>query len=396
MHDRLATVRRICNSGHFRGAESLKQLLEYLTRQAIEHPGRSVKEYQIAVEALGRPDTFDPRIDSSVRVKVARLRAKLADYYASDGRGESLRIEIPKGSYRLHFRGHTAEEAGAVPETGSKPTQRGSPKWLAWAAAGLVTLALGFALASSGGGDVRQADPTEQFWLEFLGDASRAVVVYSNARFIRSPDGAMRPLAGATPGNTAVVDRYTGVGEVMAIHRLDQLFFPLGRQLEVKRALLVDWKEVKNEATVFVGGPIENPGLKELDRPASFPFRRIEAELNGVNAVIDNRDAVPGESSFYSIDDPARQDFAVIRLLHGFKPDSWILVLAGILTFGTQAAVEFVTQPEAMDEILTRLEFDVTGQLEPFECVLEVAIKGGVPVESRIVAFRRHTSEMPY
>ena len=80
-----AQVGRLLVSHALHGSESLCKLLRYLAHYALEHPGTSPKEYQIATEVFGRPGDFDPHQDSMVRVQVARLRSKLAEYYASEG-----------------------------------------------------------------------------------------------------------------------------------------------------------------------------------------------------------------------------------------------------------------------------------------------------------------------
>ncbi len=199
----------------------------------------------------------------------------------------------------------------------------------------------------------------------------------------------MTYLGGQQPAGRTIIDRYTGIGEVMAVHVLDRLFFSLDRSLEVQRGLLVDWEELKNTPTIFIGGPVENPGLKELARQANFSFERVVGATNAVPAVITNQSPEPGEPTQFATVDPSEWDYGVVRLVPGFDSERWILVLAGIVTFGTQAAVEFVADPDTAGQILERLDYDSTGRLVPFECVLKVRVTGGVPVESEIVAFRR-------
>src|ERR1700757_5082555 len=99
----LRQVEKLANSTVLHGSESLCKLLRYLARQAIEHPGIPLKEYQIATEEFGRPPDFDPAVDSMVRVQAGRLRAKLIEYYATEGAEDSLRVELPKGTYTLSF-----------------------------------------------------------------------------------------------------------------------------------------------------------------------------------------------------------------------------------------------------------------------------------------------------
>ena len=51
------------------------------------------------MEVFDRPSSFDPRTDTIVRVEARRLRSKLKEYYEGEGRGDSVRIDFPKGSY---------------------------------------------------------------------------------------------------------------------------------------------------------------------------------------------------------------------------------------------------------------------------------------------------------
>jgi tricorn protease-like protein len=72
----------------------------------LDKPGLGLSEREIAAEVLECPDDWDPKVDPSIRITVGRLRAKLERYYALSGDSDSVRIELPKGSYvpRLIFR----------------------------------------------------------------------------------------------------------------------------------------------------------------------------------------------------------------------------------------------------------------------------------------------------
>src|ERR1700694_1476384 len=99
----LRQIEKLVNSQVLHGSESLCKLLRYLGEHAIDHPGSSLKEYQIATEVFGRPLDFDPQHDSVIRVQVGRLRLKLGEYYNTEGADDSLVVEIPKGSYAVSF-----------------------------------------------------------------------------------------------------------------------------------------------------------------------------------------------------------------------------------------------------------------------------------------------------
>src|SRR6202007_1298554 len=107
-----AEIEKLVASHALHGSESLCKLLRYLGRQALEHPGTAVKEYQIATEVFGRQADFDPQLDSMVRVQAGRLRTKLAEYYSSEGANDPTIIEVPKGSYAVAIHERAAATAG--------------------------------------------------------------------------------------------------------------------------------------------------------------------------------------------------------------------------------------------------------------------------------------------
>ncbi len=90
-------------SGIFNRAPNLAQLLTYVCERYFEGAAEQIKEYNIAVEALGRPAGFDQKRDSIVRVEAHRLRKRLREYYEGDGAARRVRIEIPPGQYAPVF-----------------------------------------------------------------------------------------------------------------------------------------------------------------------------------------------------------------------------------------------------------------------------------------------------
>ena len=100
--EKVRQIDKLVSGSVLSGSESLCRLLRYLAEQELA--GLIAKEYQIATEVFGRPANFEPGLDSTVRVQAGRLRSKLAEYYSQGGAGDSLIIELPKGSYALTFR----------------------------------------------------------------------------------------------------------------------------------------------------------------------------------------------------------------------------------------------------------------------------------------------------
>jgi len=106
----------ILASGIFSRAPNLAELLKYICQKYFEGAAEEIKEYNIAVEAFGRPPEFDQKRDSIVRVEAHRLRKRLKDYYGGEGASHRVRIEIPSGQYTPRFvSAPDATDASAVP-----------------------------------------------------------------------------------------------------------------------------------------------------------------------------------------------------------------------------------------------------------------------------------------
>lgn len=106
---------QIRRSGH------LARFLTFVVEHSLAGSEGEISETSIAVQALGRDDDFDPRIDPVVRVVAGRLRRALEMYALTEGVDEPVRIVLPKGSYVPRFEG-AASAIGAT--SGVDPSRR--------------------------------------------------------------------------------------------------------------------------------------------------------------------------------------------------------------------------------------------------------------------------------
>jgi TolB-like protein len=97
---------RILNSGPFHQSQRRQRFLEYLVNETLAGRSERLKGYNIALEVFDRPETFDPMLHPLVRIEAARLREKLREYYGTDGQGDHIHIDLPKGTYtpQIEFR----------------------------------------------------------------------------------------------------------------------------------------------------------------------------------------------------------------------------------------------------------------------------------------------------
>jgi hypothetical protein len=98
-----AEVAAVLQSGIFHRAPLLENFFRYICDRYFEGQGGQIKEYCIAVEALGRSPGFDPKKDSIVRVEAHHLRRRLQEYYRGAGAYHTIQIVIPNGQYAPTF-----------------------------------------------------------------------------------------------------------------------------------------------------------------------------------------------------------------------------------------------------------------------------------------------------
>ncbi|MGA8617617.1 MAG: hypothetical protein WB660_03730 [Candidatus Sulfotelmatobacter sp.] len=403
-------VDKLINSHILHSSESLCRLLRYLAEHSLDHPGVALKEYQIATEVLGRSGGFDPQNDSTVRVQAGRLRMKLAEYYAHEGPDDTVVVELPKGSYALTFHIRTpttrltempAREEGRERGTIMRPSNRG------WAIAVLaLSVSLAGVLVTSAlllvGGTRMQAGakastpvPYQVFWSRFVTGPQPPWVIFSNANFVGRPQTNMRYFNQSTDSREVILDHYTGVGEVLAIHELDRVFGLLNRPLRVKRGALFSLDDVRNNDLIFVGSPAENLTLLEIPGTQEFVFQPVNSGPRKGDVEVINVHPAAGESRVFMASPTSQsvsEDYAIIALKPGLDSARSMLILAGTTTVGTQAAAEYVCREDSLTELLRRLGVSKTGEIRPFEALLRVKVTHGVPVISDLVAVRKSST----
>ena len=92
-------------------ADRLSRFLRYAVEEHLNGQTDKLKESFLGVELFGRKPSYDPRIDGVVRTEAVKLRARLKQYYDSDGSADELIIDMPKGGYVPAFRLRQKEHA---------------------------------------------------------------------------------------------------------------------------------------------------------------------------------------------------------------------------------------------------------------------------------------------
>jgi hypothetical protein len=399
--ERWALVNRIAASQHLKSSQRLREFLFYVAKCAIREAPEEATEQQIGIHVFGRPPGYNSSEDSIVRTHARLLRQKLGAYFSEEGSGEKLVINMPKGHYLPVFVARpgkvnateSAEKATAqppVPEAaGEAAVATAARRWplLLGVLAIVVAAAAAVLFWHPWRAQPAGRTPVEAFWRPFL-NADPPLVIYSNALFEGNSTQGLRyapPEAARSPESNGFIDTYTGIGELSSVYTLTRLFDTYHASFLLKRSLLVTWDEAQLRNLIFIGSRAENPSLRVLQPTSDFTM-----VAGSDSAGVVNVHPLPGEPAVYSRPErPLTTDYAILALQPGIQAGRHMLVFSGLTTFGTQAAVDFVCEPDTVALLLKKIT-GPKGEIRPFEAVLQTTIGGGVPLQTRLVTIRVH------
>src|ERR1700687_6167191 len=105
-------AQRVASSTSFKKSPRLRQFLLFVAERSVSGHADDISEYEIGWKVFERGPNYNPVDDSIVRSAARQLRAKVKEYFETEGIGESLILEIPKGGYAPVF---TEREHMAAP-----------------------------------------------------------------------------------------------------------------------------------------------------------------------------------------------------------------------------------------------------------------------------------------
>jgi hypothetical protein len=237
-------LRRLLSSRYFASAGSLRRILEYLCQRSEAREQDPIKEYDIAVHALGRPLSFDPKTDPIVRVNMAAIRERLRLYFDSEAPDSRMRLLIPKGQYRVVF-----EE---VPKGRFQPPSAKS-----------------------------RFPALERFWHPYLTHTFPNILIFTELLFFRDNQGTylrniyvnemqrgLELLGKKLPGLRSEEFRpsfhFVSAGEVHCLLSLIRLFERMGVECGTRNSRFVAWNSLRDTNLILIGSSRTNPFIDSL------------------------------------------------------------------------------------------------------------------------------------
>jgi hypothetical protein len=374
-------------------------LLTYTVEQTLLGNAGELKERTIGIEAFGREPVYDVNLDPVVRTAAAEVRKRLSQYYYNPDHAGELVIELPIGSYVPTFREPAASHMDFVAEPSVAEKVESLPKdsvfqslpdakaeegrsrlvarrWISITTALLVAALIGFSVGRvrlpSQAAGAGEPSNMSRFWQPITATSSR--VTYCLGVPTDSVDLQIRTFPVSEGGSLNTYD-------VITLARSLVPLVPKNGQFRVLAASDTGFAQLREGPFVLIGA-FDNPWTMRItqDLPMGFEYD------NHVRKVVDRKSApkkiwtlqwqVPGKS--------LARDYAIVARLHDTVTGEPVIILAGILGEGTEAASEVVSNPAYLDAMLQKAPKN-WGQLN-LEAVIEANVIDGHPGPPAVIA----------
>jgi hypothetical protein len=425
LYEKREELRRLLQSKHFAKAKKKSRFLEFVCEQAFLGTAEKLNEYLIGVEIYERGGAFNPQDDPIVRVQAHEIRRALKKYYEEEGRDSRLRVDLPPGHYVPVFSKLDSQEAsGPVPSDALRASLPPSGWSALWRNALLLGLALACGILSllllrervlnRHSASIRASSPgipesMQWFWKPFLPPAGPPLIVIPNHPLLRAAHEGDTP---ETLSHSHLIPKeklpefrdtmhfrelkgfffvpattdFTAIGEALGLANFFELFGRAGQKIRLKASRLVDFEEVKRGNAILLGGNQSWSG-RIFIYPEGFRFQ---------GGVISNKQPRSGERPLYKPEfDPVTnhlsRDYALVLMLPNEKKEERILLIYGIYTQGSQAAIEYVTNPGRLEELHQALLELLPAKTSPpkfFQVLLETTVENFVPGKTSFISAR--------
>jgi hypothetical protein len=370
-----AQTQRILQSKAFRTSEVQRNLLAYLAEKSISGSADALKEYTVGLDVFGKPASYDPRQESTVRMHVARLRQKLAEYYRSEGGGDPIIVDLPKGGFKVTFEPRPAaprltEVVPAIVEVPRPRYRRELILTSACAVAIVCALFLAAALwrlqrAAPVPNSAGWTPELRELWSPILSPNRPLVICLSTAS------------SGTSSGSTVF-------GTASGAFLLGQFLGQRKHDIQLTPSDQLSMPEIAMGNVVFVGPSTGSHTIK-----AGPVDEQMVLETNGIR----NLNPRPGEPVFLA-DRPSRdpQDsadsYALITHVPGLVNNGELLYFSGNQIPAVAGAVQAFTDANFARILVNKMKLPGGGLPRFYQLVLKVRSMDDMPIDFNYVLHR--------
>ncbi len=398
-------VRRIAESRCFQKSARLRDFLLYVAERSLAGTPEDVTEQLIGVRVFGREPGYSPAEDNLVRVSARSLRTKLKEYFEGEGAGEKWLLEIPKGSYLPEFRAR--ETASTLPVDEEK---RNPWKWAALGLAAACVLLAGWLVVEKAASPSRL--PRTPIGEAFLAnDAAIHLVLTDSAlvqlnnllghtmtldQYLDKTTLPREEAALATPVEKRLLRalgsrQITSWADVRLVDRLRSLDAEMGRRWKIRHARHMQVRDFKSDNFLILATPSSNPWAGLFESQLNFQAASgWDSNSQGVQRIL-NQQPRSGEQREYVRQGDANGTHSTpvrIAALPNLSGSGRVLLIAGLSMEGTEAGVEYLSDPKNLMEARRALGLESLADGQKWELLLEASSLQGSSKGIRILSSR--------
>jgi hypothetical protein len=406
-------VNRVLASRDFHKAGRLRALLTYISERSFAEPDVPIREVEIAEKVFGRtPDQSSD--DTIVRVHASQLRKRLEQYFAEEGRDESIVIEIPKGNYSPVFRHREPNptvEIEQVAQVLKEPRIR--PAWVVIVSAMVVAVGLLVWDDLRVRGQLFSSPDAEQrlFWSPFLNselptdivvaDSSLSVFQdltklqvgvqsYANRDYVKRLETLSLPPAVGDAARMLAGRRHTSIADANIARRISLLAGHHNDRLQIIHSRDFQVRLLRTNNVILLGSSRSNPWEDLVGDRLNFWY---SYDSSGT-ASIRNKNPKPGEKALYTCEDNPRQGlpsgYCVVARIPNLADSGKVLIIAGTEMEGTEAGGEFVLTGHTLRQLREAMGVRSGSPFPDFEALVSTTHLAGASPRAEVVAFRVH------
>ncbi len=406
-------LQRIAASPAFQKSRRLRDFLIYVGERALTDPDNSVREHEVGVAVFGWTPGQDYSEDTVVRVQASQLRKKLQLYFATEGAGESLRIDIPRGSYMPVFFEREPEVDG-LPGAPAAPGRDRHDRRLILGLGGLsvaLFVCCAWLGASCLGLRHRLSDGlalrpnVERLWRQMFGSAGDAHVVLADSnltilhdlmrrqmglanyqrrqfsteaeRYIESP--VLRDMA------LKVMNReYTHIGDAILVRQVALTAASVGLTTDIVFARDAGPGDFSGHNAILSGPRRANPWVELFEDRLNF---RSEFDEEKRQSSLVNLAPQAGEASRY-VATWNHEGFCHVAYLPNLDRTGSVLVISGTEMSASAAGAEFITSEDWVKQLYARLGLRAGQRIPHFEVLLRTQLVLSAAPRFELIAHR--------
>lgn len=345
----LRALEEVLASQYFSNSKRYPAVLRYLVEQALLGRGDEIKERTVGIEVFGRAPDYDTNLDTIVRYTAGEVRKRLALYYHEAE--ASIQIGISARSYSAEF----LRPVDVVPtlESDEKTEREPLPPRdrpqelvpentrirgrLAWSIIALSAALLLF-IGIRSWNDTR-SDAMRLFWGPILNQKTPTIISLGGLPFPQYQDHVAGVASDDGSGNP-----YLSFESGLAMGRIVAVLNAHGHSYRVQPATTTTITQIRESPTVLIGA-YNNDWTLRLTDSLRFHFAALPEKR-----IVDTKD--PSRSWARDPSKPFGDtaDYALVARFRDPSTDSMIVVIAGLQRFGTDAASQFVTSRDLLEQ----------------------------------------------